>query len=344
MVYFIRLFLRIRSNGVKMKIQRTMQLFMYVLMLSVLAIPMTLSIAEAAVSANNSFKVQKRFLYIQPGQTIFNIVKVLYPEKKKQWPNIISQIVKKNPKAFKNNDASRIIVGQRIQLPTMTSQIKPVASTVLYTGAESVGQVVQARGKRFAISATNKKRDLNIGGEIYVGDRIYTGTKGFLRFSMIDEAKIDLRCNSEMVIEDYQLMRAGNRSIIYLIKGSLRKISGSIGKFTDDVYEMKTPVSTVGVRGTDYALRVLQAHGCDGSVDVNSNGLFVKVNSGAIDLKNKSGSVGLSKGDAAHVTADDKIPESINVKDGVFGEASAEEESVSWWWWLLGILAIVAAA
>ena len=326
-----------------MIIQRTILLFIYASFFLVLSLPVTLSVAKADVSSGSTFKVQKRFLYIQPGQTIYSIVKVLYPHKKSQWSKIIHQIVKTNPQAFKKNDTSQIIVGQRIKLPGLNTDIKPVASTVLYKGSESVGKIIQARGKRFAISNTNKKRDLNVGGEIFVGDRMYTGKDGFIRLSMIDDAKIDLRCNSEMVIEDYQLMRAGNRSIIYLIKGSLRKITGSIGKFADDVYEMKTPMSTVGVRGTDYALRVLQTHGCDGSLDVNSDGLFVKVNSGAVDLKNKSGSIGLDEGDAVHVKGDNTSPQSININDGVFDRADEEESESSWWWWLLGILAIAAA-
>jgi len=328
-----------------MKVQRVTLFFIYALMFMVINIPFSLNTAEAAVSASTTFKVQKRFLYIQPGQTVFSIVKVLYPNKKEKWPSIIKQIVKKNPHAFENREATRIIVGQRIELPALESKIKPVTTAVLYKGVEAVGQIVEARGKRFAISDKNENRDLDIGSEVYVGDHIYTGVNGFVRLSMIDEAKIDLRCNSEMVIEDYRLMRAGNRSIIYLIKGSLRKITGSIGKFADDVYEMKTPISTVGVRGTDYALRVLQAHGCDGSLDVNSKGLFVKVNSGAIDLKNKSGSVGLNEGDAAHVTGDDKSPQAISVNDGVFDKASEEkDDETSWWWWLLGIIVIAAAA
>ena len=328
-----------------MKIQRAILFFVYALMFMLLSMPFSLNIAKAAASSTNTFKVQKRFLYIQPGQTIFSIVKVLYPNKKEKWASIIKQIVKKNPHAFENREATRIIVGQRIELPSLDSKIIPVSTAVLYKGAEAVGQIVEVRGKRFALSAKGKKRDLDTGGEVFVGDHIYTGVDGFLRLSMIDEAKIDLRCNSEMVIEDYRLMRAGNRSIIYLIKGSLRKITGSIGKFADDVYEMKTPISTVGVRGTDYALRVLQSHGCDGSVDVNSKGLFVKVNSGAIDLKNKSGSVGLNEGDAAHVTGDDKTPQSISVNDGVFDKANEDkDDGASWWWWLLGIIAIAAAA
>lgn len=305
--------------------------------------PISHQFSEAAPT---NFQVQKRYLYIQPGQTIFSIVKVLYPDQQDMWPGIIERIVKRNPHAFEDGHANRIIVGRRIELPSSKSKIKPTPAAVVYKGPEAVGQVILSRGKTFAISADNKNRNIEVGSEVYVGDRLFTGVKGYLRLSMIDDAKIDLRCNSEMLIEDYRLMRAGNRSIIYLLKGSLRKITGQIGKISDDVYEMKTPISTVGVRGTDYALRVLQAHGCDGSLDVNSKGLFVKVNQGAIDLKNKTGSVQLAAGNAAHVTDENKKPQAISVQEGVFEKAPEEEEDeeTSWWWWLLGIALIAAAA
>jgi len=302
------------------------------------------SVIKTAEAVSTTFNVKKRFLYIQPGQTIFSIVKVLYPEKKDKWREIIKKIVKKNPNAFKNKQATGIIVGQRIELPSLNSKINPMQVVAVYTGPEAVGQVLVSRGKTFSISSKNERRDLDVGSEIHVGDRLFTGIKGYLRLNMIDDAKIDLRCNSEMLIEDYRLLRAGNRSIIYLLKGSLRKITGTIGKFADDVYEMKTPMSTVGVRGTDYALRVLQAYGCDGSVDVNSKGLFVKVNKGSIDLKNKTGSVALNVGDAAHVTGDDAKPQSIQVSDGVFEEAKEKaDDGISWWQWLLGVIVIAAA-
>lgn len=314
---------------------------MSVLAIACLLLTGSLIAPSLSQAAKTDFNVEKRYLYVQPGQTIFSIVKVLYPDQKEQWPVIINEIVKKNPHAFDKGVASQIRVGERIELPTLKSGIKPAAKVVVYKGTEAVGQIVQARGKTFAISAKNVNRDLTVGSEIFVGDRLFTGKDGFMRLSMIDEAKIDMRCNSEVLIEDYRLLRAGNRSVIHLIKGSLRKVTGSIGKMTEDIYEMRTPMATVGVRGTDYALRVLQSHGCDGSVDVNSDGLFVKVNSGAIDLRNKSGSVALGEGDAAHVSGDGANPQNIKVGDGVFD--AAEDEGTSWWMWLLVIVLIAAA-
>ncbi len=308
----------------------------------ILALSVSILLSPAVHAAGDAvFKVQKRYLYVQPGQSIYGIVKVLYPNQKKQWPNIIRKIVRTNPRAFINHNPRRIVVGERIRLPNMNIAIKPVKLTSVYKQPEAVGQVIKVRGRAFSISEKNKKHNLKVGSEVYVGDRLYTGKHAFIRLSMIDEAKIDLRCNSEIKIEDYRLLRAGNRSIIRLLKGSLNKITGSIGKMSKDVYKMKTPVATVGVRGTEYALRVLQAYGCDGSVDVNSNGLFVKVKKGAIDIKNKSGKHELTAGNAAHIKSKNDRPEAIDATKGIFEKA--DKESISYWWWLLGIVLIGVA-
>lgn len=298
--------------------------------------------------AAGKFNAQNRYLYIQQGQSIFSIVKVIYPDQKKQWPAIIKKIVKQNPQAFIGADASKIQPGERLVLPSYSSNFKPVSSAkgMIYKGPQSVGQVIKSRGKTFAISKKDKQRNLQVGNEVFVGDRIFTGVKGFVRLSMIDDAKIDLRCNSEMSIEDYQLLRGGNRSVIYLIKGSVKKITGSIGKMADDVYELHTPLATVGVRGTEYAIRVLQSHGCDGSLDVNSQGLFVKVNKGAINVKSQSRETALNKGDTSHLADKNSELKNINARPGVFESISDGKKgyffgSLLWLLWIAPVILIL---
>jgi len=303
-------------------------------------------LSSFSVAAENKFHTQKRYLYVQPGQSIFSIVQVLYPGQQKHWPAIIKKIISTNPHAFIGADSTKIQAGERIELPAYSSTIKPVVTTtkaLVYKGPKSVGQVISNRGKTFALSKSKKRRNLDIGNEVYVGDRIYTGVKGFVRLSMIDDAKIDLRCNSEMLIEDYRLLRGDNRSVLYLIKGSVRKITGSIGKVAEDIYEMRTPLATVGVRGTEYAIRVLQSHGCDGSLDVNSQGLFVKVNKGAIDIKSNKQKVSLAKGNAAYLANKGSDLKAIDAGEGLFDRVKEKKKNYFFgsMFWLLWIFPFV---
>lgn len=316
----------------------SMSLFRFKLLPMLMIASLALGFSAHVFAQSSKFNTEKRYLYVQPGQSIFNIVQVLYADQQKYWPEIIRKIVRTNPHAFVGADATRILAGERIELPAYTSSIRPTpppsSKAVVYKGPSAVGQVIKSRGRAFVLSEDHKRRDLVLGSEVFVGDRIFTGVEGFIRLSMIDDAKIDLRCNSEMRIEDYQLLRGANRSVLRLIKGSVKKITGSIGKVAEDIYEMHTPIATVGVRGTEYAIRVLQSHGCDGSLDVNSDGMFVKVNRGAIDVKSNQQKVALNSGQAAHLADDASQLKAIEARDGVFEEAPEEKKSflgsVSW--------------
>ncbi len=308
--------------------------YYYKILLPFLAV---LILMAFSAEASAQFNAQKRYLYVQPGQDIFNIVKVLYPGQQEKWPAIIKNIVRKNPHAFIGADATRIQAGARLELPPLSARFNPGASsrTMVYKGPKAVGQVIKNRGKTFVLSKTKNKRNLDLGSEVYVGDRIYTGVKGFVRLSMIDDAKIDIRCNSEMLIEDYQLLKGANRSVLHLIKGSVNKITGSIGKVAEDIYELHTPMATVGVRGTEYAIRVLQSYGCDGSLDVNSMGMFVKVNNGRINIKSKQQQQELQKGQTAYLANADVKLKNIEAREGVFSSVEEDKQShffgsISW--------------
>ena len=315
-----------------------------------------------AQAESSRFNTSKRYLYVQPGQTISSIVSVLYPDDQEQWLAIAKKIVITNPHAFENGNVNRIIVGSRIEIPsyqgvTYTQPAKPASPSV-------VGAVMESRGYAYAVYTDKKRRDIKAGSEVYVGDHLYTGDDGFMRMKMIDDAKIDLRCNSEMLIENYKMAPHDNTSIIHLLKGSLHKVTGKIGKNITDRYEMRTPVATVGVRGTDYVLRVSQSHGCDGSVDVNTDALIVQVDKGGIDVSNNAGDTSLESGHALLITSKTTRPKPVVVNPGVFTEVKPkptgqpyapaakkpeaapapvppipdEDKGSSWWWILLGIL------
>ncbi len=187
-------------------------------------------------------------------------------------------------------------------------------------------------------------RTLTVGSLVYIGDKVITGEKGGVRLHMVDEAVLDLRCFSIMVIEDYAINPSNRRSILNLVQGSLRKITGQIGKMSDDVYELKTPVASIGVRGTEYALRVFQAKGCGGTVDAG-DGLYLEVIKGLVDVHNKTGTAVASKGDTIYVALPDAMPKKEKLKQGILEprseRAANNEENSSFWWWLLGIAAIV---
>ena len=236
--------------------------------------------------------------------------------------------------------------GVRLELPKrMVVKPRPIARK-----PSQVGEVAIARGETLAINQQKISRDLNVGDPVYVGDKIVTGADGFLRLHMVDDARLDLRCYSIMVIENYELKSKKRRSILNLLQGSLRKVSGEIGKWTEDIYQLKTPVASVGVRGTEYALRVYQSKGCDGSVDTDE-GLYIKVINGLVDVHNEAAKTAVAKNDTLYIPLPDKAPVKKEIKPGVLEPAKpepvvVEEEEKSanpWWWAVLGVIIIALA-
>jgi len=176
-----------------------------------------LAFSLAPAHAKEEYNADIRFLHVQKGQTLNNIIRRLYPERKSEWPKLSSDIVRLNPHAFVR--AIPATPSKRVQVGTVT---------------ESSGSVI----------AVNRKvsRDLSKDSPVFLGDKVVTGEFGFVRLIMIDDAVLDLRCFSIMVIEQYALKAGNRRSILNLLQGSLKKITGNIGKMADDIYELRNRV------------------------------------------------------------------------------------------------------
>jgi hypothetical protein len=301
------------------------------------------SLASSATFADEAYNADIRYLHVQKGQTLHNIVRRLYPDRAKEWPKLAQDIVKLNPHAFIDNDPTRMKAGVRLTLPkkvvVRSTPIQPVK-------LKKVGAVVETEGSVVAVDRRKVSRKLVKGDPVFLGDKVITGEIGYVRLKMIDEAVLDLRCFSIMVIEEYALNNTNRRSILNLLQGSLKKVTGQIGKMTEDVYELRTPVASVGVRGTEYALRVFQSKGCGGTLDAD-DGLYLEVIKGLVDVHNEAGKEVVAKGETAYVPLPKAAPKKVDVKSGVINPVvktevtELEEESSNFWWWVLGIVGIV---
>ena len=292
--------------------------------------------------AKEAYNTDIRYLHVQKGQTLHNIVKQLYPNREKQWPKITNDMVRQNPHAFINNDPTRMKADVRLTLPqkvvVRSEPAKPLQS-------HQVGVVVESSGRVVAVDKRGISRKLSRGYPVFLGDKVVSGESGSVRLRMIDEALLDLGCLSIMVIEEYALNTSNRKSILNLLQGSLKKITGKIGKMTEDVYELRTPLASVGVRGTEYALRVFQSKGCGGTIDAD-DGLYLEVIKGLVDVFNEAGHEVIAKGETAYVPLPKAVPRKVKIKPGVIKPVvktdvkEPEEESSSFWWWILGIVGI----
>lgn len=105
----------------------------------------------------------------------------------------------------------------------------------------------------FSVGETSVKK----GQLIEVGQTITTGNNGHVHIRFIDGAKLSLRPNTVLTVETYLYdpkNPQNNRVKLYLEKGVARSVTGEAGKQNKEGFRMNTPISAIGIRGTDYTV------------------------------------------------------------------------------------------
>src|SRR5512139_589822 len=102
------------------------------------------------------------------------------------------------------------------------------------------------------------------GTAVNPGDAIATGTQGMAQLTMVDQAKISLRPNTQFQIEQYADRADSDQgALLNLVRGTLRTFTGLIAARNRDKFLMKTKVATVGIRGSGNVLFAGTADDCD---------------------------------------------------------------------------------
>jgi len=124
---------------------------------------------------------------------------------------------------------------------------------------------------------------------IFEGESIATGTNGEVHLRMEDGGFIAVRPGTKMRIARFRAQ--GDESdvmTIGLLEGTLRSITGWIAKFGPNNYQVRTPTTTIGVRGTDHEPFHIPAGsplGEPGTYDkVNQGGTYMQTAQGRVDI------------------------------------------------------------
>jgi hypothetical protein len=188
-------------------------------------------------------------------------------------------------------------------------QVLLAACTLSFLSSVHVAHAAPAALVEFAIGNVNAvntagvSRSLNKGAEVQAGDTIDTGTgRAQLRFS--DGAYISLQPGSQFRIDEYNYAGKSDdseRGFFSLIKGGMRTITGLIGRSNRRNYQVRVPVATIGIRGTEYTLLF------DG-VATGS------VGEGAIAVCNGAGCLDVTSGQSYVVTGPNTAPVLTSVR------------------------------
>lgn len=117
-----------------------------------------------------------------------------------------------------------------------------------------IGTVSSLAGQATALSATGEVRTLAAEAEVFQDDTITTQKDSSVELLFEDGTIFSQGANSEVLLDVYVFdAAAGSGELLFnLAKGSLRAASGEIAKLNPEGFNVETPLSTVGIRGTGF--------------------------------------------------------------------------------------------
>jgi hypothetical protein len=170
--------------------------------------------------------------------------------------------------------------------------------------------------------------DLKKDDPIQVGDVIVTGDKARAQLLMNDGARIALRAGTRYKVDAFQLppgvgaptqataIAAQGVSVATLLKGGFRTSTGAIGKGGVGTYEVRAPIGTLGIRGTDYT-----AVWCEGNCrdvpalqpgDVVRDGMYLAVHTGSIVFRYGGRELVVESGQVLFIATGNAAPEPMD--------------------------------
>lgn len=113
--------------------------------------------------------------------------------------------------------------------------------------AERIGKATSAVPTA-TFSDGGDAQDIEIGTTFEQNDRIKTGRDGAAEIEFLDGTSLTIGSNSEIVLDKmiFDRNRAKNATV-EVVRGTLRFVTGNSDH---SAYQIKTPVATIGVRGT----------------------------------------------------------------------------------------------
>ncbi|MEY4268213.1 MAG: hypothetical protein RIS90_2748 [Pseudomonadota bacterium] len=141
-------------------------------------------------------------------------------------------------------------------------------------------KLVVAQGDIFAVAEGGARRRLVVGGSVYVGDRIETGAGARAVLVFRDDSRLTVGPSSKFLMENFvydEKNPEDGRFLVSLLTGTMRALTGFVGKANPKNVGFTTSTATIGIRGTGLDLDCGSTGSCSfftwlGSITVTPSG------------------------------------------------------------------------
>lgn len=170
------------------------------------------------------------------------------------------------------------------------------AQTGAPAGKPAIGAVEALTGDATVLHTDGSRGALALGAPVFQGDVVETTPGSRLAIVFNDKTTFTLDSATRMVLDELVYSPGGDaRSAFSLVQGTFVYISGEIAKVAPQNVQIRTPVATVGIRGTEVGFVVL------GPGD--AGGASITVIDGEIAVRNTGGSQILTAGFVVSVSS-----------------------------------------
>tara|TARA_R110002110_G_scaffold85816_3_gene223652 strand:+ start:28370 stop:29956 length:1587 start_codon:yes stop_codon:yes gene_type:complete len=110
------------------------------------------------------------------------------------------------------------------------------------------------------------------GDPVFLGDTIETGPDSGLQIMLMDETIFTIGPDAALIIDEfvYDPETSAGKVTASVLKGAFRFVSGRVAKDEPRNMSVKTPVGTIGIRGTSAAGRVIPADPNDPNSEISA--------------------------------------------------------------------------
>lgn len=123
--------------------------------------------------------------------------------------------------------------------------------------AAEAGRIKVSKGD-VQIERDGKRLPAPVGATVHARDTVKTGPDGSVGITFKDNSLLSAGPNSELVIERFVFDSTTHKGEFdtALKKGTLAVVSGKIVKQSPEAMRVKTPAAIMGVRGTEFVVKV----------------------------------------------------------------------------------------
>lgn len=168
--------------------------------------------------------------------------------------------------------------------------------------AAAAGKLIYAFGDVRVLDAAGVARGGRKGAEIASGETVATG-QGRAQIRFTDGGFAALQPNTEYRLDDYRYEGEEDgaaRNFLSLVRGTVRLVTGAIGKQNREAFRLRTTVATIGIRGTEGVVQ----H-CQGDCANKDNGTYLRGYGGTWTLEAGRYKGLVESGESYHCTGGD---------------------------------------